>query len=47
MAFDRERELYDRDADPSEQSNVVAEYPQEAERLELELRRFVASLRWE
>ena len=47
MAFDRERELYDRDADPTEQSNVIDEYPQEADRLELELRRVISELGWE
>ncbi len=47
MAFDRERELYDREADPTEQENVIGEYSGEAQRLELELRRFVAGLRWQ
>jgi len=47
MAFDREKELYDREADPAEQNNVIEEYGQEAERLELELRRLLGELRWE
>ena len=46
MAFDRERELYDRLADPTEQSNVIAEHPDVACAMELDLRRQVADLRW-
>ncbi len=47
MAFDRERELYDRAADPTEQRNVIAEYPDVACAMELDLRRQIADLRWE
>jgi arylsulfatase A-like enzyme len=47
MAFDRERELYDRLADPTEQNNVIAEHPDVASAMELDLRRQVADLRWE
>ena len=38
-------ELYDRRDDPYEQRNVIAEHTEVAEKLELELRRFVAGLR--
>ena len=38
-------ELYDRRNDLYEQRNVIAEYPEVAEKLELELRRFVAGLK--
>ncbi len=40
-----EPELYDRRNDLYEQRNVIAEYPEVAGRLELELRRFVAGLK--
>ena len=47
MAADRERELYDRDADPTEQHNLAAEHPDVADRMELAMRRQIAELRWE
>jgi len=37
-------ELYDRRGDPYEQRNRIAEHPEVGEKLELELRRFVAGL---
>ncbi|MGD9497010.1 MAG: sulfatase [Armatimonadota bacterium] len=46
-ARDREPELYDRDADPTEQCNVVADYPNEAVRLHAEMQRQITELRWE
>jgi len=44
---DREPELYDRDADPTEQHNVIADYPNEAARLDHEMHRQIAELTWE
>ena len=41
----RKPELYDRENDPLEQHNLVDEYPDVADELELALRRFVATLR--
>ncbi|MFQ6131415.1 MAG: sulfatase [Armatimonadota bacterium] len=38
------RELYSRRDDPAEQSNLIAEHPEVADGLELELRRFVAEM---
>lgn len=43
----RPPELYDRREDPLEQKNVIEEYPEVAEQLELELYRFVQKLRQE
>lgn len=40
----REPELYHRPTDPTEQRNLVSEYPEIADRLELQLRRWVSSL---
>ena len=37
-------QLYDLEEDPEEQNNVIKEHPEVAEKLELELRRFVDSL---
>jgi arylsulfatase A-like enzyme len=47
LNFDKgaENELYNLKEDPGEQNNLVASTPQKAMELELELRRFVASLR--
>ena len=44
--FGNMRELYDRQADPAEQNNVIEKYPEVADELELRLRRFMASLEW-
>jgi len=41
----RKPELYNRKIDPMEQNDVIDEYPDVADELELELRRFVATLR--
>jgi arylsulfatase A-like enzyme len=41
----RKPELYDRENDPLEQHNLVDEYPDVADELELTLRRFVSTLR--
>jgi hypothetical protein len=37
--------LFDRQVDPKEQTNIASEQPEVADRLELALRRFAASLR--
>jgi len=47
LAFDRGPELYDREADPTEQNNVIDEYPDVACRMELDMRRQISELRWE
>lgn len=44
---DREPELFDRAADPAEQTNVAADYPDEAARLHAEMQRQIGELRWE
>jgi arylsulfatase A-like enzyme len=41
------RELYDLRKDPAEQTNLAPDKPKLADELELELRRFMASLKWE
>jgi arylsulfatase A-like enzyme len=41
------RELYRLPDDPGESRNLAARHPDVADRLELELRRFIAGLRWE
>lgn len=47
LAFDRGPELYDRAADPTEQHNLIAEHPDVACRMELDMRRQIAQLEWE
>jgi len=46
-ARDREPELYDHDSDLAEQHDVIADYPDEAARLDAEMHRQIAELRWE
>lgn len=45
--FGEPRELYDRKGDRAEQHNLIGEHGEVADALELKLRRFMASLRWE
>jgi arylsulfatase A-like enzyme len=45
LAKGKESELYDLEADPEQTKNVIAEHPEKARELELELRRFVSELR--
>ncbi len=44
--FGEPRELFDRQADPAEQVNVIEQHPEVADELELKLRRFMAGLEW-
>ncbi|MGD9519923.1 MAG: sulfatase [Armatimonadota bacterium] len=45
--FGAARELFNRQTDPHEQCNVVDGYTEIADEMELKLRRFMASLKWE
>ncbi|KIX11229.1 sulfatase [Dethiosulfatarculus sandiegensis] len=45
LAKGKESELYDLEADPKQTKNVIAEHPEKARELELELRRFVSEIR--
>jgi arylsulfatase A-like enzyme len=47
VGFGAPRELFDRANDPREQRNVLLQHPEVADELELKLRRFMASLKWE
>ncbi len=44
--FGQPRELFDRAADRAEQHNIIDQYPDVADKLELQLRRFMADLKW-
>jgi arylsulfatase A-like enzyme len=46
-ACDRDPELYDRDNDPHEQNNVIEQFPDIAEDLDVVMHRMIHELQWE